>query len=373
MPSTLSDIFTLGNAIDTYAPGHYARVYDALDKRDGRTYAFKVMRAEHLAQDDQPKWEAMAFVTEADLLVRMASVSQVMRLYDCGYVMSATDDLRNAPVESFGLNYEQFRRGIFRLPVQQWRPYLALEMLPRQHNLLYLMKPNAPGARWRLPTEEGLDLAFQFAEVLRTAHRQNIVYLDHKLEHVYWDGKTLKVIDWNSSRLVENGPQVLAQQIGNDIHHLGVGILYPIFTGQSPLKGTLRPQPADQTGVDARYSDVTALDFSPEPTLSYALQDLLQRCAHRQITTIEQFMLGLNDAALAFGWNPPPSRAIRADARKHLRDGLSKLRQGQDNLRAARDLIREAMILDDLGDDFEAELRRMLAKINDMLNARVIP
>jgi serine/threonine protein kinase len=373
VPSTLNDLFTLGNAIDTFAPGHYARVYEALDKRDGKSYAFKVMRAEHLAQDDQPKWEAMAFVTEADLLVRMAATSQVMRLYDCGYVMSADDDVRSAPVESFGLNYEQFRRGIFRLPAQKWRPYLALELLPRQHNLLYLMKPNAPGTRWRLPTEEGLDLALQFGEVLRTAHRQNIVYLDHKLEHVYWDGRTLKVIDWNSSRLIENGPQVLAQQIGNDIHNLCVGILYPIFTGQSPLKGSLRPQPADQAGVDSRYSDVNTLDFSAEPTLSYALQDLLQRGAHRQITTIDQFLVGLNEVALAFGWNPPPSRAVRAEARKHLREGLAKLREGQDHVRAARDLLREAVILDDIGDDLDAELRRLLAKINEMLNGRVIP
>ncbi|MFN8420395.1 MAG: hypothetical protein U0528_14315 [Anaerolineae bacterium] len=369
----VSDIFTIGNAIDTYAPGHYARVYEATDKRDGKQYAFKIMRAEHLAQDDQPRWEAMAFINEADLLVRMTSVAQVMRLYDCGYIKSNTDDFRGAAIESFGLNYESFRRAIFRLPVQEWRPYLALELLPRQTNLLYLMKPNAPGARWRLPTEEGLDLAHQFAEALRTAHRQNIVYLDHKLEHVQWDGKTLRIIDWNSSRLIENGPQVLAQQIMADVHNLCVGILYPIFTGQSPMKGSLRPQPADQAAVEARYADVNQLDFSPEPTLSYALQDLLQRGANRQISNVDQFMVGLNEVAVGYGWNPPSSRQIRAEARRQLRDGLAKLREGQDSIREARDLIREAAILDDIGDDLEAELRRVLTKINDMLNARVIP
>lgn len=373
MPSTLSDIYTLGNAIDNFAPGHYARVYEALDKRDGKSYAFKIMRAEHLSHDDQPKWEANAFINEADLLIRMAALPQVMRLYDCGYVMAENDDLRSASIESFGLNYDQFRRGMFRLPTQLWRPYLALELLPRQHNLLYLMKPNAPGMRWRLPTEEGLDLAYQFAEVLRTAHRQNIVYLDHKLEHVYWDGKALRIIDWNSSRLIENSPQVLNQKIMDDVHHLVVGILYPIFTGQSPMKGSLRPQPADQATVEARYSDVNQLDFSPEPTLSYALQDLLQRGARRHVTSIDQFILGLNDIAVSFGWNPPPSRAVRADARTQLREGLAKLREGHDNLKTARDLIREAAILDDIGDDLEAELKRLLTKINEMLNARVIP
>ena len=85
--------------------------------------------------------------------------------------------------------------------------------------------------------------------------------------------------------------------VAADVHNLCVGILYPIFTGQSPQKGSLRPQPADQATVESRYSDINALDFSAEPTLSYALQDLLQRGANRQITTADQFALGLSDAA----------------------------------------------------------------------------
>ena len=43
-------------------------------------------------------------------------------------------------------------------------------------------------------------LALQFSELLVLAHANKIVYLDHKLEHVYWDGVHLKVIDFNSSR-----------------------------------------------------------------------------------------------------------------------------------------------------------------------------
>lgn len=369
---TVSDLYTLGNTIDTFAPGHYARVYDAVDKRDGQTCAFKIMRTEHLSTDDQPRMEAMAFITEADLLIRMSS-PHVVRLLDCGYVEATDDNLRSGQIESYGLNLEQFRRGVFRFGGQRWRPYLALECLPRIDNLLYLMKPNAPGTRWRLPTEEGLDLASQFADLLRIAHRQQIVYLDHKLEHVYWDGQLLRIIDWNSSRLIENGPQVLAQQIGNDIHNLCVGILYPIFTGLSPQKGSLKPQPADQVGVENRYSDVKQLDFGVEPTLSAALQDLLQRGARRQLTTIDQFIAGLSEVAAAYGWNPSPSQAAVREIRSQVRNGLAKLRQGQDALRDARDILREAAISDHIGEDLEAELRRLLGKINEMLNCRVIP
>jgi len=372
----LADVYTLGNTIDTFAPGHYARVHEAVDRRDGQVCAFKVMRVEHVVDGDaQPRMEAMAFINEADLLIRMASISNVVRLYDCGYIRSSDDSLRTGEIESYGLSVEQFRQGVFRFAGRGWRPYLSLELLPRSESLFYQMKGGGSGARWRLPTEEGLDLAYQFAAVLKHAHQQKIVYLDHKLEHIYWDGRVLRVIDWNSSRLVDSnsGSGMLAAHIANEIHHLCVGVLYPIFTGLSPQKGTLVAQPADQAGVESRYSDVNQLDFAVEPTLSKAIQELLQQGALRQVTTVDQFNTGLMRAALDFGWNAGPARPALRDARANLRDGLAKLREGHDSIRAARDLIREAAIMDDISDTFEAELRRILNKINEMLNYRVIP
>jgi serine/threonine protein kinase len=370
----LTDFYTLGNTIDTFALGHYARVFEALDK-NRRLCAFKVMRPEHLTNDDQPRWEAMAFINEADLLMRMGTSPHVVKLYDCGYISSEDEDPRNGQIDSYGTNVDLFRQGAYRFAAQRWRPYLALEMLPRGENLLYLMKPNAPGTRWRLPTEEGLDLASQFATVLHHAHRQQIVYLDHKLEHVYWNGHNLKLIDWNSSKLLDKGSQTLTQQIETDVHNLCVGILYPIFTGLSPQKGTLVAQPAGQAEVDSRYTDVNQLDFGIEPTLSAHLQRLLQQGARRQITNIEQFTINLYNVAAAFGWESasiPVNDALR-DARSQVRSGLAKLRQGQDYVREARDMLREAAIMDDIGEDFESELRRLLSKINEMLNCRVIP
>jgi len=59
--------YTLGTSIDTFAPGHYARVFEARELRaeanqPTRTCAFKVMRPEHLnSTDGQPRWEAPAF------------------------------------------------------------------------------------------------------------------------------------------------------------------------------------------------------------------------------------------------------------------------------------------------------------------------
>ena len=56
-----------------------------------------------------------------------------------------------------------------------------------------------------------------------------------------------------------------------------------------------------------------------------------------------------------------------------MRAGLRRLREGQENIREARDLFREALIQDGITPDMEAELRRMVKLINDMLSHRVIP
>src|SRR5687768_3302249 len=53
--TTLADLYRIDNYNDTFALGHYARVLDALDKRKGHAVAFKVLRPEHMAQDNEPR------------------------------------------------------------------------------------------------------------------------------------------------------------------------------------------------------------------------------------------------------------------------------------------------------------------------------
>jgi len=237
------------------------------------------MRPEHLSDDSTPRWEARAFINEADLLTKLEHAPAVVTLCDCGYISARKERPEGGEIISYGTDVSAFREGLYAALARRWRPYLALELLPRHHNLFYLMKPNSSNGRWRLPTEEGIDLALQFAEFLHTAHEQHIVYLDHKLEHVYWDGTTLRVIDLNSSQLIETGTHTLSQFLAQDVHNLCVGILYPVFTGLSPQKGALKPQPASQDEVQQRYADVDHLDFAVEPTLSPSLQELLQKGA----------------------------------------------------------------------------------------------
>ncbi|MEP7291691.1 MAG: hypothetical protein ABI835_07895, partial [Chloroflexota bacterium] len=303
----LVDIYRVDNFIDTFALGHYARVLEAHDRRSGQTVAFKVMRPEHLSADGVPSWEYRAFSNEADLLMKLADSPHTVNLLDCGFVSAENEAPISGEIEPLGRDVIGFSQVLETFCERGWRPYLALENLPRSENLFYQMRPDKAGLRLRLPTEEGLGLALQFAETLKVAHSHDIAYLDHKLEHVYWDGIHLRLIDFNSSRMV-NGKQADSGQLFcNDIHSLCVGILYSIFTGLSPQKTALRPQPGSISDVEARYQDVNSLDFGVEPSLSAALQDLLQRGATRQITTAQEFIDGLHNVASLHGWDFPGS------------------------------------------------------------------
>lgn len=371
----LSAVYSIGNFIDTFALGHYARVLDAADRRNDRQVALKVMRPEHLDRSGQPQWEAQAFIHEADLLTRLQSHAVPMKFYDCGYLSTGEEYPASGQIRSFQTDIAAFREGLYPNIAAGWRPYLALEYLPRHNNLLYVMQPGQGGQRRRLPTEEGLDLAMQFGELLRFAHAAGIVYMDHKLEHIYWDGEQLRIIDWNSSKFFPQRGQNLEQHCQKDIHNLCVGVLYPIFTGLSPQRGGLRPQPAGQNEVDARYSDISHLDFSVEPTLSSTIIDLLEKGARQDIATADVFLRALQDAAVNFGWQPleQTADATLRKARVHMRQGLAKLRKGEEYIREARELFLEAATFEGIPEELEDELRRLLKGTHEFLNARTIP
>lgn len=371
--SQLNDLYRLETYIDTFALGHYARVLAAQDLRTGETVAFKVMRPEHLQADGDARWEFRAFGNEAQILDTLKASPHVVGLRDCGYLSASDEAPADGEIDSFKTDVADFASQMTNYARIGWRPYLALEYLPRHENLFYAMKPAQAGSRRRLPSEEGITLALQFANLLTLAHSHNIVYLDHKLEHVYWDGISLRVIDFNSSKQLGAGNHSV--QFSRDIHSLCVGILYSIFTGMSPQKTALRPQAGGMEAVESRYTDIHELDFMMEPHLSTALQVLMQRGAEQMIPTAQDFLTELQDVAALHGRDFPNTDTSSASrhARDQLRKGLEHLRQGEAATREARDLFREALILDDLSEDLQAELRRLIKAVNDALNERVIP
>jgi serine/threonine protein kinase len=372
--TALAERYRIDNFIDTFALGHYARVLEAYDAESDQVVAFKVLRPEHLSADRTIRWEYRAFSNEARLLTHLAENPHVVDMLDCGYISTLGEAPAGGEIESFGRDVDAYAEAITDFADRGWRPYLTMANLPRSNNLFYLMKPNNQGSRWRMPTEEGLALAVQFGKLLQFAHRKHIAYLDHKLEHVYWDGTKLELIDLNSSRQLNNGNGD-SSMYRMDIHNLCVGILYSVFTGLSPQQTTLRPQPSNQQEVEARYRDVTRLDFGVEPSLSPALQELLQHGAAMEIDSADEFLTGLQVVCAHHGWDFPSQYTSPAsrEARDKMRAGLHLVREGQEKLRESRDLFRDAAVLDDITEDLEAELRRLVKSANDMLNKRVIP
>ncbi|MGJ3237223.1 MAG: protein kinase domain-containing protein [Anaerolineae bacterium] len=373
MMAQLNAVYQIENYIDTFALGHYARVLSATDLRTGADVAFKVMRPEHVQADGEARWEFRAFGNEAQILETLASSPHVVKLLDCGYLSTIAEAPADGEIESYSTDVAGFVSQMTRFAQQGWRPYLALEALPRAENLFYAMKPTHADTRRRLPSEEAITLALQFANLMTMAHAQGIVYLDHKLEHVYWNGTTLKVIDFNSSKQLGQGNQAL--EFTNDVHNLCVGILYPIFTGMSPQKTALRPQAGGMDVVERRYKDIQTLDFMMEPSLSLAMQDLLQRGAQQEIKSVAEFLKQLQAVASLHGRDFPATDTSSASrqARDNLRKGLNRLREGESAIREARDLFREALIIDGITEDLEDELRRLVKAVNEVVNNRVIP
>src|SRR5690606_11742005 len=140
--TNLNELYRIDNFNDTFALGHYARVLDALEKRNGHSVAFKVLRPEHLADDGEIRWEYKAFANEANLLMKLAGSDQIVNLLDCGYVESVSEAPSDGEIASFQRDVLGFIRAMERYAEKGWRPYLALENLPRAQNLFYLMKPN---------------------------------------------------------------------------------------------------------------------------------------------------------------------------------------------------------------------------------------
>jgi hypothetical protein len=127
--------------------------------------------------------------------------------------------------------------------------------------------------------------------------------------------------------------------------------------------------------VEARYENISQLDFSGDASLSQAVITLLERGASKQIESATAFLAEVQRLAARFGWDLPAQRPSEAllHAREQTRLGLEQLRHSQALARQARDYLLEASALDGINEDMEAELRRLIAHIGDFLNHRPIP
>lgn len=375
VPLQFTDLYNPDHYIDTKAVGFSARVLQATHWPSGQEVALKVMRREH--QHDPRVWEQ--FVTEAELLVRLGSTGTVVALVDCGYL---SDQAHESPAEgeivSYNQAFDQFRHAQALYIDRHWRPYLAVELLPAEGCLLNLVRGIDGDGRQplRLPTEEALALAIQFTEFLAQAHAANIVYWDHKPEHVYWLAGSLRLIDLNVSRTLapELSPASLADEKGKDLQYMLSGVIYTALTGRDFRFFDQAPQPTPSAPkmVEVRFNGITALEFAMEETLLPALTAEINGFLVAPAARLSAAVLleSFRRSAAFIGWEAgyPVTESARA-ARAEIQQGLAALRRAQADIREARKHFLQARTLNP--EDRESE--RLYREASEFYRHRVVP
>jgi serine/threonine protein kinase len=376
MPA-FNDLYSIDRYIDTRALGFSARVAQAMHWASGQDVAFKVMRREH--QSDERVWQQ--FVTEVDLLNRFRDTPAMAQMVDCGYV---ADPSRDCPTEgeivSCGTDLPAFQKEGQGRMARHWRPYIALELLPADHCLLNLVHGvDGDGRRpLRLTTEDALSLAIQFAEFLCRAHAGNIVYWDHKPEHVYWMDGRLRIIDLNVSRPLgpETSSPAKAVAKGKDLQHMLSGVLYTAFTGRDfrfqDQAQAPQPTPSAPKMVEVRFNGTSALDFHVEETLLPAIDREINRFMAAKPSSInaEALLDCLRRIASEIGWEVgyPVTEQAR-QARSEIQKGLAALRQAQAEISKARQHFLQARAINPA----DRESERLHRESSEFYRQRVLP
>ncbi len=377
----LEDLYEIrnrnGTFIDEYALGYSARVVRAMSFRTGQDTAFKILRRERINEVDV--WPR--FVTEVRILTALNKNRVAVRMFDCGFVSDHVNEFPiSGHIQSCDLDVDQFISQLPGYREQGWRPYIALELIPLAHNLLKLIRgADGNGTHaLRLPTEEGLTLAIQFSDFLQEMHSKNMVYIDHKPEHAYWDGKQLRVIDFNVSQIFKeniSAPES-ASLVRKDMANFVKGVLYTSFTGldfryqSQGLAPSARP--SDPTNVDKTFGQVNHLDFGMQETLLPQLAALINRAADSSSNmTATEFTDELKKCAAAMGHGRPgyPVTKDATQSREETLKGLAALRDAQNKLEQARDHFLTAR---ELCPEIE-ENRRLYKATSEFYNHRVLP
>ena len=372
--TSLQQIYEVGQYIDTNALGYSARVARATHWVSGQDVALKVLRLEHL--QDAKVWKQ--FAIESYLLDMLRDTSPIVKIVDYGYISDLDHEIpSDGEIISCNGQLKQFGQEMQSRMSGGWRPYIALELLPAENNLLNLARgADGDGRRpLRLPTEEGLSLAMQFCEFLLTAHAREVVYWDHKPEHIYWDGSRLRLIDLNVSRFLtpDLSGRVKAAEKTKDLRYMLMGALYTAFTGrdfrfqhQAPP-----PPPSSPHTVEHRFNGLSHLDFSMEEALLPGLGELINETLKPESKiTVENFLDRLRQLAATMGWDAgyPVSEEARA-ARREIQQGLSALRQAQENLSKARQHFLSARALNPA----DPESERLYREAGEFYQRRVLP
>jgi len=186
--------------------------------------------------------------------------------------------LRISPAES-----KQFLSQLDGRVGDGWTPYLGIEKLEREDNLLFTCDAGVTHGHFQ-PLVTLLQMAVQICDIVQAAHDRNIVYRDHKLLHYYWQAASngVFILDWNVARLHPQGLSDYERQM--DLVQFGARGLHHILTGRSapgalPL-GPTRPDEIEQA-AKSYQTQWTYDDQRLPPRLRDILEAVLSGAYHR--------------------------------------------------------------------------------------------
>lgn len=248
------DNIVLGKSLDTWkgaAIGSSARVYECYyHNHDNKVerYAFKVMRS------DVIDYATPLFREEAKILSLLTDVQGVMKVKEIGFILFdegcelPSDETDSTALHMTGdliqmdITEEPDFSEIFSEKINKgWLPYFILEIFPHKDNL-YCQCDNTfhhyNPEKNQLNMENRVLALSQICEILSTAHKNNIVYRDHKIIHYYWRFylEQVVVIDWNVGKYYED--MLPEEEIKKDL------ILFAVFTAFWVLSGINYPNAA---------------------------------------------------------------------------------------------------------------------------------
>jgi hypothetical protein len=236
----IGDQYLVREALDTQAGGNWATVVRTLKQPDGTPVALKIMRARH---QTAPQVYEM-FHQEARILERFGAEVSATSLRGCGWVQPPSNGTLAARWEPAG-SVAAFGHDMADRRTAGWRPALELDLVPFDRTLLALLRqlghsPDDALHNLVLPLWEALRITREALRLLARCHRDGLFFIDHKPEHVVWQGEQVRFLDWNGGEW--GGPDRAQEDVVNFVGY----VAYGLFTGRQ-LDG--QPVQAMQRGT----------------------------------------------------------------------------------------------------------------------------
>jgi serine/threonine protein kinase len=241
----------LGEPLDLWTPeaqGSSARVYQGFVKNNDNGL---VQRAVKIMRSDQRDYALPLFEEEIRILRVLNDFPGVTPVFEFGFLKPDADtdpdtpdflDLVNDPAGGSLLRFgwdavDEYLHEIGERTQTGWLPYLVIEKKPDEANLLVMCDGGYTRGNL-IPVRLGLLIAIQICDILVQAHRQQVLYRDHKILHYYWQSvyNGVFVIDWNVAKIFDRDLTQSEKQF--DLVQFGARALHHILTGR-PAPGAL--------------------------------------------------------------------------------------------------------------------------------------